>query len=187
MSTHIWRAFIALTAGIGLALCSGCGLYNTFKGKPKSFSTHPFRIDYPRAFESAELPQMSTENYMLVAFGISGGGSAQEPKTPPAMIVLRCYRLRQDETTQTFVERYYDSLAPRFLDLKLRQTRKSSTAPEWAVSAAQGLLEARLIVLPEEKLAYDVTTLATSKELVAQFKDAFKRARESFRLLPARG
>jgi len=187
MFTHTSRALIALAAGIGLALCSGCGPYRTYKGKPKSFSTHPFRIDYPRGFETAELPQMSTENHMLVAFGISGGGSAQEPKTPPAMIIIRCYRLRQKETAQTFVERYYDALAPRFLDLKLRQTKKNSAAPEWSITAAQGSLEARLIVLPEEKLAYDVTTMATSKDLVAQFKDIFKRARESFRLLPARG
>lgn len=185
MSMHRSRALIAIIAGIGLALCSGCGPYRTYKGKPKSFSTHPFRIDYPAAFEQAELPQMSTENYMLVAFGQTSVGSPNSQQTP-AMIVVRCYRLRQDETTQTFIERYYDILAPRFLDLEIKQTKKSASAPEWTVSAGQALLQARLILLPKEKLAYDVTSIATPKD-PEQFTSAFKHARDSFRLLPARG
>jgi hypothetical protein len=184
MSIHSSRGILAIAAAIGVALCSGCGPYAIYKGKAQSFSTHPFRIEHPSSFETAELPQMSTENFMLVAFGLTKAGAPGEQQTPP-MIVIRCYRLRPQETVKAFMERYYDGLAPRFLDIEMRQTKKSSTAPEWSVTAAKGSLQARVIVLPREHLAYDVITVALPNEL-PHFEAAFKRARASFRLLPAR-
>jgi len=187
MAGHISRARIIAAAGgfsLALALLEGCGPYRTYNGAPKGFSTHPYRITYPRTFVANELPQMSAE-MMVLSLMTENKPVAPNAPEAPAMIVVRCYRMREQETTQTFMERYYDDLEPRFLDLQMRPVGPNPRASEWSVTAGAGLFTARVIVLPREKLAYDVATMCRPDRL-KQFETAFRRARDSFRLLPAR-
>jgi len=179
----------ALRLGIGLTLAAllatGCGEYATYSGGPQAFSTHPFRVAYPASFAPNVLPQMSPDLIVLVLLTENKPVAPNAPQAP-AVITVRCYRVKPDETPQTFMERYYDNLAPSFLDIKLHQIGHDRNAPQWSVAVDKGYLAARVAVLPREKLAYDVTVVCNPKDL-PRFKRAFRRALDSFRILPASG
>jgi hypothetical protein len=173
---------ILLGAALALAalIAGGCGPYDTYTGAPKAFSTHGFRITYPAGFTANELPQTSPDVLCLVVL------AENKPVTPnapdaPAMISVRCYRVKPDETPQTFMERYYDNLAPRFLDIRMRKIRSGRDAEEWSVTVDKAYLAAGVIVLPREKLAYDVTVVCKASDL-PRFKPAFARTLDSFRV-----
>jgi hypothetical protein len=169
---------------LAVVLLAGCGPYRTYTGPPKAFSTHPYRISLPRAFPASELPQMSTE---VIVLTLRTENKPMTPNAPemPGMILVRCHRMRKQETPQTFMERYYDNLEPHFLDIDLRQVGHDSQAPEWRMTVGPGYFAARVIVLPREKLAYEVATMCRPDQLKG-FEEVFRRARDSFQLLPAR-
>ena len=175
---------LALALLLAAGLVAGCGPYRTYRGRPKAFSTHPYRLVYPKGFEATELPQMSREVVSLIVLAENKPIAPQAPEMP-AIISVRCYRMHKQETPKTFMERYYDELEPRFLDIEMRQVSNRPDASEWTINVAPGYYAARVIVLPREKLAYDIMTVCKPSEL-ERFKQVFQRARDSFQLLPAR-
>ena len=184
MTIHSVRRIILASLVAG-SLVAGCARYRAYQGPPRAFSTHPYRLIYPAAFTHVELPQMSREQIVLAVFTRSRPGAMPAIPTMPAIIAVRADRMREQETLKTFMERYYDDVAPKFLDIAMRQVGDRPGAPEWAVTAESGYFAARVIVLPRERLAYGIVTQCSPAER-SRFEQAFRRARASFQVLPAR-
>jgi hypothetical protein len=183
MIVHKSRARLGIALALAAALAGGCGPYKTFTGEPKAFATHPFRITYPATWLPADLPQMQHDLVILRVFAENIPVAPNSPASP-AMIFVRALRIRQKETAVTFMERYYDYLAPRFLDVKMRKLGQRQGAEVWEVTAGKGGLKARVFVLPREGLAYDVTVAGTPKQW-ERFAKQFQTGLDSFQLLPA--
>ncbi|UCH34337.1 MAG: hypothetical protein JSV65_17700 [Armatimonadota bacterium] len=185
MAIHQRMACIITAALLAAVVVGGCsGEYRAYKGKPKAFSTHPYRVLYPAAFSASEPPQASAEMLPLSMFVEEVPISPNQPKAV-GMIVVRAHRMREQETPKAFMERYYDDLAPRFLEIEMVRVAERGDEQEWTVTVEDSYLGTRVLLLPRERLAYDVVTLCASSDR-ERFKEQFARARDSFRLLRAR-
>ena len=176
------RMAIALLIAVGIT--GGCGPYQTYRGKPRDFSTHRFRLSYPVGWAASELPKMRHDLMILAVLSENIVTSPSQPASP-AMIFVRAYQMRPTETAETFMERYYDYLTPNCLDIELRKLGSQQRAQAWEVTAAGGSLHAKVFVLPREKLAYEVAA-AGSPAQRTRFAKQFQKALDTFELLPAR-
>jgi len=82
------------------------------------------------------------------------------------------------------MDRSQDLLAARFLDVSVRRVETGPTEQDWVMTAGEGGLAARIIILPGEKLAYDIITMCDLAQR-AEFGPALEHARDSFTVLPA--
>jgi len=139
---------------------------------------------YPNSFAHSEM-QQGKPGMVLVGAFCEAAAVSMDMKGFPGTIFVRCYRMRGHETSETFMERYYDDLALRYLDIEMRKIEGGSNPDEWLVTVEPPYIASRVIVLPDEKLAYDVTTMCGPADR-ERFEDPFQRTRNSFELLPAR-
>jgi hypothetical protein len=184
MAVQRMRLQIVIALLVAGVIAGGCGPYKTFRGKPRDFATHPFRVTYPAGWLISELPKMRHELLIVAVFSENIAVSPNQPASP-AMIFVRAYPMRPNETVVTFMDRYYDYLAPTCLDIKLRKLGRQQGAEAWEVTAAGGNLQAKVFVLPREKLAYEIAAAGTPEQH-RRFAKQFQKALDTFRLLPAR-
>jgi hypothetical protein len=179
------RRLVAVAAVLTIAagIVGGCGGYRAYRGKPRGFSTHPFRILYPGYFEHKPIPQLKRRMVVLALFFYDAPIDLKRPSLPP-MILVRCYRMRDKDTVRTFMDWLYDERAARLLNIKLQRVDKGpSGGPEYLLSVKEPRQVMRLIPLPRERLVYSVET-SCGPGYRRQFEDILRRVRESFTVLP---
>jgi len=180
------RALIAITALTTVAIVAGCGgEYRTHQGRPRGFATRPYRLSYPSSFiaMTKDLPQADPEMLPLAVLTENRPIAPNAPQGP-TMIIVRAIRLREKDTVQTFMDRSHDLLAARLLDVSMRRVETGPTEQDWVMTAGEGAFAARIIILPREKLAYDIITMCEPAQR-AKFGPALQHARDSFTVLPA--
>ncbi len=186
------RLVAAVGALLLAATCvAGCGRrWAEYRGRPVAFSTHSYRVLRPPMFLAIDPQQTSAERVTVASFheDVFAVARSLQSATVPAFMHVTCLRMRKGETAQTFIERRHDEVAAYYMEVRLRPVRKPRSGhSEYTLACSDpDYLAARVIVLPRERIAYQITTTCPAGKRAA-FDEQLRRVRDSFELERARG